>query len=249
MSPIRGVALAVSTLLAGALVALPSGASSAAYTRESGDRVVAAKTTGFSGKIKSAKPLSSYLGIDLFKKTAAKDNTEGYVLVDPNDFAFSLNPKTGAYSAIAAPGTYRIGFYGSYKSGKPWGDIPYGPKSSPGAIFGTSFTVRKGKATTGISITADGTFAPLPAATGPEIHGTVCGGCTVSVSGSFPGAKKLSYEWDALTNKGVSVLGFGTSVKIPASDSGTTNSLEVDVYEFTRGKLMGSPGVSETPIS
>jgi hypothetical protein len=190
------------------------------------------------GKITSADRLKR-VNVALYVRKTAEDGSKGWVATDllfaSDGYGVSLNTKTGYYSFKVKPGTYRLEFNGTFRSGHSWGIVGYGPGKPAAAPFGKSITVRKGKATTRINVRAAGDFGnlklPDPGPSFSPFDPTA--GASESVTlGTWPKGTVWYYTWQiGNSNK---YLSFKRTVTVPANAAG--KSIGVDIYAAAYGK-------------
>ena len=224
----------------------PGSASAAVQARRPAAQPAKSKLGTVKGKIKAAHPLKSVV-VTLYVPKTAQDGSKGWVVSEDvlasGGHGVTLNKKTGDYSFNVKPGTYRVEFYGEYRSGKEWGNVAYGPDKPAGPPFGKSIKVRKGKATKHISIKAAGDFGTVPQPDpGPSLSPTVptAGGTETVVLGTWPKGTAFTYTWQLGSSE--KFLSLKRTIKVPASAAG--KAISVDIYAFVYGKNGAAVSIS-----
>jgi hypothetical protein len=200
------------------------------------------------GRITSADRLKK-VDVALYVRKTAEDGSKGWVVTDllfANDgYGVTLNTKTGYYSFKVRPGTYRLEFNGTYRSGHSWGIVGYGPGKPAAAPFGKSITVRKGKATTRINVKAAGDFGTLKLPDpGPSLSPfePTAGGSESVTLGTWPKGTVWNYTWQIGDSN--RYLSFKRTVTVPAAAAG--KSLNVDIYASAYGKVGAGVSIGTT---
>jgi hypothetical protein len=187
--------------------------------------------------------------IILYERETAEDGSKGWVLADlqfaSGGYGLTLDKKTGGYSFKVRPGTYRLEFDGTYRSGHEWGLVSYGPGKPAAAPFGKSVKVRNGKATKGINVKAAGDLGtvtqpdPGPRMSPPEPSP---GGSESIVLGTWPKGTVWTYTWQIDNSR--KCLSFKQTMTVPSTAGGKTLSVDISAYVY--GKDGAGDSISTT---
>jgi hypothetical protein len=232
---LTAVLLSTAALVA---AAVPAASASGVHAHRAAATSARAALGTVKGRITAVDRLKQ-VNVALYVRKTAEDGSKGWVPTDllfaSDGYGITLNTKTGYYSFKVRPGTYRLQFNGTYRSGHDWGIVGYGPGKPAAAAFGKSITVRKGKATTRINLKAAGNLGILKQPDpGPSLSPfDPTAGHSESVAlGSWPSGTVWTYTWEiGNSNK---YLSFKRTVTVPSTAGG--KSIGVDIYADAYGK-------------